>query len=871
MRKQTKMKDFMLPQTLKLKTLQFLNPHLLAEAALLKAQPSFPNVGQLNELLVKSLQTEFSKILSAHDFSSSLPTELKELPSKFNELTKELKGLKKQVHELEIKMLGNLKKISTKLEDFTKIVTVYKKAPLNLRGEHIKKDKGKKVISSEEAKKESTNSDSDNDDSHQTGSMVEPSRIKKKIEEYAKAKAAKRKSKVRKEELVDLLGPEVVNKYYNAKLQYDRYCDKMLNRRAESRITNCDDFVTIEDMKDFSNTMIYTVQEIFFRRHQDPGLDDHARTFSSILLAEIDKRNLNPLKQIRVIEQLRHLCSGTKTEEGICKELQFSLVDNSKLDDVYLLKRSRNEMFHFSKVYKAEKRLLYVKKNKAISLGKGVSKVGIEVSYSSSVDERRVRNKQCDIASANLDSCQEIVRIADNVLISSVSKSNDVELVMIRNLDDGKEFVVDEVREDGICRKVKEVDMGRRLIMEEFEMCVGPSPIVQDLKMEICVCEVVKTWKTCSHNQRNSGPKEPSVCKSLADKSEMSITGSNKSKLTRAKILLTVKFMITGLADESLVCSTLLPPLEKLTGAEPVSGPKTIKSILKSKFTFKTETLKGITINEPSSAPARGNKKFLQILKLTQFLLCNIKESLSLLNNDCSKHLSKDYLHKYGTYQDLKEWVNTFRNAIGAHYLAHSSEYVAPPSIDIITNKDDIILYSLANEINIDYASFFWEDIIKLNKRHREKVVPYTRFISLLMMHKMKECYGEGELTLYPTLVFSVNNWALKPNQPEEPLFTDHMLANCSATELNGMRCIPKAQSHGAEMMLQQFSKVEADPGKSTPNDFVPQQQELTTRSSTLQSQKHKLEFEKNKAEAEVFLLKAQPSFPNGWKTLNER
>ncbi|GJT53677.1 hypothetical protein Tco_0988731 [Tanacetum coccineum] len=28
--------------------------------------------------------------------------------------------------------------------------------------------------------------------------------------------------------------------------------------------------------------------------------------------------------------------------------------------------------------------------------------------------------------------------------------------------------------------------------------------------------------------------------------------------------------------------------------------------------------------------------------------------------------------------------VNTFRNAIGAHYLPHSSEYVAPPSINIV-------------------------------------------------------------------------------------------------------------------------------------------------------------------------------------------
>nr|GEZ61473.1 hypothetical protein [Tanacetum cinerariifolium] len=96
--------------------------------------------------------------------------------------------------------------------------------------------------------------------------------------------------------------------------------------------------------------------------------------------------------------------------------------------------------------------------------------------------------------------------------------------------------------------------------------------------------------------------------------------------------------------------------------------------------------------------------------------------------------------------------VNTFRNSIVSHYLPHSSECVAPPSINIvrpwfeiivygetvpvkgtlikiifplkwrlltaqiiqclggktrgfdqITNKDAIILYSLANGINIDY------------------------------------------------------------------------------------------------------------------------------------------------------------------------
>ncbi|GJT35055.1 hypothetical protein Tco_0925474 [Tanacetum coccineum] len=66
---------------------------------------------------------------------------------------------------------------------------------------------------------------------------------------------------------------------------------------------------------------------------------------------------------------------------------------------------------------------------------------------------------------------------------------------------------------------------------------------------------------------------------------------------------------------------------------------------------------------------------------------------------------------------------------------------------DQITNKDAIILYSLANGINIDYANIFWEDIIlKLKKKQREKVVPYTRFISLLIMHKIKEGHGDDEV-----------------------------------------------------------------------------------------------------------------------------
>ncbi|GJR44365.1 hypothetical protein Tco_1312468 [Tanacetum coccineum] len=61
-------------------------------------------------------------------------------------------------------------------------------------------------------------------------------------------------------------------------------------------------------------------------------------------------------------------------------------------------------------------------------------------------------------------------------------------------------------------------------------------------------------------------------------------------------------------ADESSVCSTPLPPLNKVDGVKPVSRPKTIKSILRLKSTFKAESLKCVIINESTSALTKGNK-----------------------------------------------------------------------------------------------------------------------------------------------------------------------------------------------------------------------------------------------------------------------
>ncbi|GJZ28181.1 hypothetical protein Tco_0572828 [Tanacetum coccineum] len=80
--------------------------------------------------------------------------------------------------------------------------------------------------------------------------------------------------------------------------------------------------------------------------------------------------------------------------------------------------------------------------------------------------------------------------------------------------------------------------------------------------------------------------------------------------------------------------------------------------------------------------------------------------------------------------------LNTFRNAIGAYYLPHSNKYVAPPSIDVVRKWFPMIGYG--------------EEVLTKGTLRKSLLPP------------------------------SVNNWALKPNQPEEPPFIAHMLAICA-------------------------------------------------------------------------------------------
>ncbi|GJT91448.1 hypothetical protein Tco_1080293 [Tanacetum coccineum] len=103
--------------------------------------------------------------------------------------------------------------------------------------------------------------------------------------------------------------------------------------------------------------------------------------------------------------------------------------------------------------------------------------------------------------------------------------------------------------------------------------------------------------------------------------------------------------------ESNSVCSIPLPPSKKLPGAEPQTGPKTIKSIFKSCSTRKVETPKGAIIMKPTLPHLllKETKMLLQLPRNTQLLLCEIRKPMWYMFSGCSMHLTgdKSYLHKY--------------------------------------------------------------------------------------------------------------------------------------------------------------------------------------------------------------------------------
>ncbi|GKC23704.1 hypothetical protein Tco_1025854 [Tanacetum coccineum] len=226
------------------------------------------------------------------------------------------------------------RRTQNKLQSFSysnkELKKISPKSPPQPEGELIKKDKGKKAVSSKDAGKEGEHI-------HLTANQIKE---QKRLKEIAKAEMAKKEEELVKEELIDLLGFDVVyredeidevildlkssdlhlsklreidfSKPFSEQDPLDKLND--LARKKRKHVDDIHDY--FRSTKKFKSSVQYedhparTVLnnpclEIFFRLYQGHVIDDHARTFSFFLLAKVGKRNLNPLKQMRTIKKLR--------------------------------------------------------------------------------------------------------------------------------------------------------------------------------------------------------------------------------------------------------------------------------------------------------------------------------------------------------------------------------------------------------------------------------------------------------------------------------------------------------------------------------------------------------------------------------------
>ncbi|GKC68566.1 hypothetical protein Tco_1101164, partial [Tanacetum coccineum] len=310
-----------------------------AEVASIKAKPSYPDINQLTELLVTSLKPELSKVLASHDFASCLPTELKKLPSKITGLFRDIIELKKHVRDMEIELIRDLKEIPTKLETFTSTISIIEKLQDLIRYQCLLH----KVT------------DHHTRFAYLCGKCHQSYKHNVSFSSAGKATASPTKGEKNtkddntnlKDELVDLLGKNVVTQEViqacpdksekGWKTIYD------LVKTRLDQLTQTEQELKIDLNKPLKEQdPLNELNELANKkRKRTSDLKDHSSFFSV--------SSLGPYK----IGKYLHfsVCSGIETEEGLLERASVQL----------------------------GKGLLYVKRNKAISLENVTSRVGIEV------------------------------------------------------------------------------------------------------------------------------------------------------------------------------------------------------------------------------------------------------------------------------------------------------------------------------------------------------------------------------------------------------------------------------------------------------------------------------------------------------------
>ncbi|GKC32327.1 hypothetical protein Tco_1039621 [Tanacetum coccineum] len=212
----------------------------------------------------------------------------------------------------------------------------------------------------------------------------------------------------------------------------------------------------------------------------------------------------------------------------------------------------------------------------------------------------------------------------------------------------------------------------------------------------------------------------------------------------------------------------LFTVLEEPITLDKLESPNPFLPATQVEFTFKEIAF---TINNEVTLlyPSHHNQEYFK--DVSNFISkCYLKEAFTRAPTQYKEYVS-EFWYTTKTLEDSKVWVSTPTCGVKGDIGGKTG------GLDQISNKDATILYCMANKVQVDYAKLIWEDLInKQNMKTREKIVPYLRFIFLLLEHMIPK-YNNEELTINPTQVFSVYICTLKPNQPKEPFFTTHIKA----------------------------------------------------------------------------------------------
>ncbi|GJV88219.1 hypothetical protein Tco_1532157 [Tanacetum coccineum] len=172
--------------------------------------------------------------------------------------------------------------------------------------------------------------------------------------------------------------------------------------------------------------------------------------------------------------------------------------------------------------------------------------------------------------------------------------------------------------------------------------------------------------------------------------------------------------------------------------------------------------------------------------------------------------------------------VNTFRNAIGAHYLSHSSEYVAPPSIDVVRQWFPTIGYR--------------EEVLAKGTFRKSLLPTRWRLLIAQIIQCLWGCDALVDSTAEADPGLSAPNDSIpqQQNMDEGTKNTsyDHIFAGTDP-----------------HVLADQIQYVREGWKMSS------QIQELTNQVLILQSQKHKLDLRRIKLKLKLLSLKLKPPF----------